>query len=79
MRKIHRVVPIAVVLSLLSTPSALQATPSSPKPFLPVSPHGSAGRDPMDAMQELLAIEAAPPGASMLHHAVASGDVEQVK
>ena len=27
---LHRVVPIAVALSLLSTPSALQATPSSP-------------------------------------------------
>lgn len=76
---LHRVVPIAMALSLLSTPSALQATPSSPKPFLPAFPHGSAGRDPMDAMQELLAIEAAPPGVSMLHHAVASGDVEQVK
>ena len=30
-------------------------------------------------MQELLAIESAPPGASMLHWAVDSGDVEQVR
>lgn len=79
MHKVHHVVPVAVLLSLMSTPRALQATPSSPSLFLPAPQHGPAGGNPLDAMQELLAIESAPPGASMLHWAVGSGDVEQVR
>ena len=79
MHTVHHVVPAAVVFSLMSTPCMLHAALPSARLFLPAPRHGPAGRGPLDGMQELLAIEAAPPAPSILHHAVSSGDVEQVK
>ena len=79
MHKVHHVVSVAVVFSLTSTPSALHAALPSATLFLPAPQHGPVGSSPLDTTQELLAIESAPPGPSILHHAVSSGDVEQVK
>lgn len=79
MHTVHHIVPAAVVFSLMSTPCMLHAALPSATLFLPATQHGQVGSGPLDTTQELLAIEAAPPAPSILHHAVSSGDAEQVR